>query len=264
MARKIVRHILVVVFIAGAVCAALIVLALGSLGFLIRYAITTHGPAFLHTRVELGSCTVSPFSGMATLHDFVLGNPDGFSRPDAVRVKSLTVQLDWLSVLSNTLVIRALEIQQPNIHYEKKVGTDNFKVLLERFKTDAQENGTGVIPEKPSRPARSREKAGKKLLIHDLLISSGTVTMNLPQTGGRNLTVPLPTLHLTDLGAESGGASPAVIGQAILKSLYKEVTRAGIGETVDRVIGIAGAAAGNEAKKGVDKIKRALKSLWGK
>jgi len=266
MAKKVLKKIMLGLCIGAAVVAGLCALALGSLGLLLRYAVNTYGPDFLHTRVELGSCTVSLASGTATLHDFVLGNPAGYSAPDALRVQSMTVGFSWLSLLRKTVILKTVEIRQPSVHYEKKAGTDNFKALLSAFQKDTQEK-TSAHTEPTSRTSRQRTTSTKKLLIHDLRISEGTLTLNLPQTAGKNISLPLPRIHLTNLGAETGGASPATVAAAILTAIYHEITHPSISGTLDRMLGITAtkaAEAGAEAKKGVEKIKRTLKNFLEK
>lgn len=254
---------LIIVLLIAAVPIILLLAVVGSLGPLITYAVNTYGPALLHTPVRLGGCSVSLFSGSAELRDFVLKNPSGFSKPDAIRVASLSLRLDLWSLMRDTIVIRHIDAEKPDIAYEKKAGTDNFKVLLSAFAKDA----AGEPSDKSARTSRSRSGNVKKLLINDLIISSGSVTLNLPQTAGRDITVPLPSLHLKNIGSETGGASPAAVGTAILKALYAEITSPGISGTIDRVLGIAGAQAeraGEGVKKGVDALKRTFKKIFEK
>jgi len=255
---------LVVAVLVAAVPVILLLGVMGSLGPLITYAVNTYGPGLLHTPVELGGCSVSLFSGSAVFRDFVLKNPPGFSRPDAIRVGSLSLRLDLWSLLRDTIVIRQADAQQPAVAYEKKGGTDNFKALLAAFAA-----GTGSPAGEPAgggaQKARSKSKAGKKLLIHDLTIAGGRVTLNLPQTAGRDITVPLPTLHLSNIGSETGGASPAAVGTEILKAVYAEITNPGIGGLLDRILGVAGAQAGKAgegAKKGLETLKGKIKKLF--
>lgn len=82
--------------------------------------------------VAAGDVRVSFLSGQATIENFTLGNPMGFRSPRAMKVASVSVNLELTSLLSDTIVIRRLEIVEPDITYEKRGGTDNVKLPAHR------------------------------------------------------------------------------------------------------------------------------------
>lgn len=252
--------------VIGGMCiagAGLFIVAYCNLGMLITYAVNTYGPNLLHAHIHLGKSTLSPLSGTATLRDFLLGNPEGFSGPHAVKINSFSMELDRWSLLRDTIVIRRIDIKGPDLIYEKRGGTDNFKALIKTMEQteSTSRSGTG------SRAKQEQTGRGKKLVIKDLVITDGRVTLNLPQTAGKDVTVPLPAIHLKNIGSETGGATPAAIGVQVLAAVYEQITGPAMLNTIGRLLGTAGRQAekaGAEAKKGIESFTNKVKKLFGK
>ncbi|MBL0715005.1 MAG: hypothetical protein JJV98_15035 [Desulfosarcina sp.] len=63
---------------------AIVFLGLSNLGPIIKKAVNTYGPQITQTEVRLGDAGVSVFTGEVKLKEFLLGNPKGFSSPQAL------------------------------------------------------------------------------------------------------------------------------------------------------------------------------------
>jgi hypothetical protein len=202
--------IVVLILIVG-----LVVFALFNLGPIIKMAVNVEGPKIIKTQVHVDSVGVSLLSGKADLKGLRVGNPKGFSAPDAVKVGSIHVDVDSKSLAGNPVIIRKIEVIGPEITYERSKDTDNFRSILNNLK---QANGSGKNEQKPSAPAT---RSGKKLLVRDVVIKDGKVSLYL--LAGHPVTADLPAIHLSNIGGQHEGASPARVVQEIVAAVYKHI-----------------------------------------
>jgi len=84
---------------------------------------------------------VSFLSGKATITNFIMGNPKGFRSAHAMKAASITVDLELGSLLGDTIVVKRIEVIRPDIVYEKRGGTDNFKTIARHAEQKAKDAG---------------------------------------------------------------------------------------------------------------------------
>lgn len=201
------------------VIAVVIVLTLSNLGPIVKEAVNTVGPQITKTDVKVGDVSLSIFSGEAKIKDFLLGNPKGFKSAQAMAVSSVYVDIDEKSITANPVIINKIEIVAPRITYEKISGTDNFQTLLKNIQ------GSAKAEKKTA--ARSETKdggPGKKIVINEVIIKDGKVNLIMAALAGKEITAPLPDLHLKDIGREKQGATPAEAFEQIFSSLYSNIS----------------------------------------
>ena len=88
----------VIVIIVGA-----LVFGVSKLGPLIKTAVNTYGPKLTKTELSLGDVSISILSGKAELKDFFLGNPQGFTSSEAMKVGSIFIDIDEKSITGTRL-----------------------------------------------------------------------------------------------------------------------------------------------------------------
>ncbi len=197
-----------------------LIVGLSNIGPLIKKAVNTVGPEITKTKVSLGDVNVSIFSGETEIKDFLLGNPKGFKTPLAMKVSSVSVDLDEGSITENTIVINKIEIIAPKITFEKKGNTDNFKAILANVKKSLK-------VEKESKQSKRKEevdKPGKKILIKNVIIKDGEVNLAMDLLAGKTIKAPFPDIHLKDIGKENQGATPAEAFEKIFESIYSNIS----------------------------------------
>ena len=197
--------IIIIVLIAG----------LLNLGHLIKKTVNTYGPGMTKTEVHLGDVGISLFSAEVKLKDFLLGNPAGFTSPHALKVASVFVDLDESSLTGNTIVIDKIELVGPEIIYEKRSGTDNFKKILGNMQTPGGSTTS-------AHPSSGNKAEVKKVLIKDFIVRNGRISLAMSMLGTKsiNAQATLPEIHLKDIGSETGGISPADAFKQVLAALY--------------------------------------------
>ena len=152
---------------------------------------------------------------------------------------------------------------RPEINYEKRRGTDNFRTILNNVSSSADAG-------KGSRKQSDKEGDGKKLLIRNFIVKEGKVSLDVSEAGGKRLTASalLPHIHLKDLGKKKGGASPAEVFDEVLAALYKTITSADVSAALNKQLKALTSGVEVTVDKDSDKNQEAVtekvKGLLGK
>lgn len=212
-------------------------------GRLIKAAVETVGPEVLGAPVSLGLVTLAPWSGKGSLRGLVIGNPPGFKSSHALKVGSVAVQVRLSSLTSDLIVVESVVIRDPEVILESGSGGTNLLRLQKNAEESAARLG-GSKTEASAGPAKS-------LLIKDVVVTGGSLGASV---AGKSLNLPLPGVHLTDVGGKGktpGQAAAEVLG-AITGSATKAVSAAAsqvVGAATDAVKNAAGALGGLFKKK---------------
>ena len=208
----------------GAIVVILIVVVIvgiSKLGPLVKMAVNTYGPKITGTELRVDDVGISLFSAQAKLKKFFLGNPQGFKSPSAMKVGSVFVDVDEGSITKDTIIINKVEVVAPEITYEKRGKTDNFKSIL----NNVQKN---VPKGESAKKEPAKEGPGKKLVINDFMLKKGKVNLAVAMPGGvlgdQEIKADLPDIHLKDIGKKKGGASAAEVAKEIFAALYGKIT----------------------------------------
>ena len=264
--------VIVVVVVAG-------VLVVGThLGDIIKAGLETVGPRVTQTPLTVNAVNVSLLGGSAAVKGLVLGNPEGYKTSQAISIGNAAVSLSPGSVMSDKVVIRSIAIRDAEISFEgNPLGANNLKKIMDNVNGMTASAGPADT-NAPATPPASEKKAGKKLQVDDFLISGAKVHANLTGLVSKDLTLPLPDIHFTDLGKGNDGITGADLTQKVLgqitadtvKALSNAVTELGK-NAVDAAKNAAQDAASgaltnaNKAVgENVDKLKKGLGGLLGK
>jgi len=236
--------------IAAGILLALVVIAavvlVTKLDGLITRAVNSCGTDITGTDVHLDDVRVSFLSGKATITNFTMGNPKGFRSPRAMKVATVSVSLEPASLLSDTVIIRRLEIVEPDITYEKRGGTVNLKTIARHAERKAKE--AGIVSGETG-----EEKPGKNLRIREFIIRGGRVTLHTPDLPSGTAGAALPDIHLRDIGRD--GAPPSEVFSRILAVLYDRLTMPIVVDTLNRAVLDARKSAEKGTRSLTDKIK---------
>jgi hypothetical protein len=227
------KRIAVVVVVVLAV--ALMVLNLFA-GRLVKDAVNTVGPKVLGVPVSVKNVEVGLLRGRFGLDELVVGNPEGFKTPEAIRVGKVVVRVRMATLFSKALVIDRVYVDGPEITYEMEMKGSNLGAIQKKMAPARAGKEQPKPTEKPVKEAR-------KVQINDFLIENGKICVSTVGMAGHGATIPLPAIHLTDIGKESGGASASEVIAKLLGAIGGTVGGAatGVGEGVE--------AAGKDAVK---------------
>ena len=198
----------------------IVVVGISKLGPLVKMAVNTYGPKITNTELRVDDVGISLFSAEAKLKKFFLGNPKGFKSPSAMKVGSVHVDVDEGSLTKDTIIINRIEVVGPEITYEKRGKSDNFKSIL----NNVQKN---VPTGKTAKKEPAKEGPGKQLIINDFIVKKGKVNLAVEIPGGvlgdQEIKADLPDIHLKDIGKKKGGASPAEVAEEIFAALIGQL-----------------------------------------
>ncbi|MBM3566636.1 MAG: hypothetical protein FJX42_11060 [Alphaproteobacteria bacterium] len=224
--------------IAVAAVVAIVLFVMSNIGSLIKTAVEKYGTEAFQAKVALSSADVSVKSGSGQLKGLTIGNPKGFNTPAALSLGEIKVTLDPQRTTKDLIAIKEILIVKPEVTYEMASGGSNFDVLQKNAQAYAQKMGAGG-------GAKKEEKSGEgpKLIIDNLYIRDGKVGVSHALLKGKELSAPLPNIHLKDIGKEKKGASPAEVADKIMASISSGAKNAVGTLNLDKVLGDATAAA---------------------
>ena len=194
--------------------------------------------------ISLSKTTINPLDGRAALYGLVVGNPDGFKTNQALSLDEISLTLDIRSLTTDVIRIKELTLLKPAITYEYAAGGSNLDVLRRNI-----ERAIGHNKQKAQ-----RSESGKKLIIEHLYVKSASAHVSAELLNGEAVSLPIPDVHLQDIGKKSDGVTTGEVTNQILVSIVQQVsaamTAAGI-RTATNTIQIA-----------VDSATQVLKGLF--
>ena len=245
------KKIIISVAIVGVVgLIALVIVLTLSLGSIIKTGVEKVGPQITKTEMKLDGASVSVLSGSGTLKGFVLGNPEGYKTPAAIKFGEASVGVRPSSVLSDKIHVTHVRIVEPQITFEGTLGTqNNLSKILENVEGSA--GGAASEPTSGDQPKAEPAGSGasKKLQVDDFLISGAKVNVSMNMLGGKALTVTIPDIHFTNLGTGPEGITAGELARKVLGQINVETLKA-----VEKAVDDLG-------KQTMDKVKGATESL---
>ncbi len=260
---------------------------LSNLGSLVVAAVERYGSEVTQTQVSLANAEVDITSGEGALSGLKVGNPSGFQTDSAISLGEIAVKLDTGSVTEKTIVVTEIAVTQPEVTYEVGTTGSNIDAIRQNVEAfAAAQGGGGGASGGGDQPAADGADGGaeRKLVIDDLYIRGGTVKVSATFLEGETLSAVLPEIHLTDIGKDTGGATPQQVVERIVAALGDETGKVIAGMNLDALrqgaegavnaitegaggavgaAGEAGGAAGEALQEGAKDAEGTIKKLLG-
>ncbi len=235
-----------------------IVLAVLNLGTLIKTVTEEYGPKITKTDVKLGSADISILSGSGTLENFLLGNPKGFTMPEALVCDVIRVKVVKESLTTDKIIIEEIYVDGPIISYEKKGNTDNFNTIVNNIKKTVAGEKKEAKTEKAEEPSDSG--SGKTIQINNFIVKNGKINLGgslLSAFGDNGMGMDLPDVHIKNIGKDSE-ISPAEAFAFILGVMTSDVsgTVSQVGKKLQENLGKA-------VEGGAESVGGVIKGLFG-
>jgi len=236
-----------------------IIIASAFLGDIVKKGVETVGPQITKVSINLDEVHLSLLTGSATVKGLMVGNPEGYQSPHAISVGLIAVGVNPQSVLSDKIVLRSLHIESPEITFEGGLSGNNLSKIMDNLNASARTTpptGTGSTnPTAPSKPS-------KKFEVDDLSITGAKVHVSLTNLGGKETTLTLPTIHLTNLGKNQDGITATELSRSVFNAIttatIKAVSSSGISKSAEVLIKRAdknaGAGVSNIINKGLGNL----------
>ncbi len=253
MKKLLIGLVLIILIVVG-----LMFFVFQNLDSLITKAVNSKGSEVLKADVHLNETKIDLSSGKGSMHGLKIGNPAGFKTPSLLELNEISLQIDKDSIMSDPVIIKDITIIAPQVTYETGDPDSNIDAIQKNVDAYLAQYGVGGGS---SEPSSSNEK-GKKIIIENFVLKDGKVNVSAALLQGKSMTVPLPDIHLKDIGKEKKGASPGEVAKQIVSSIKSSVMKAvaplgldKVGEAVADVVG----GAKDAIQEGVGKVGDILK-----
>jgi uncharacterized protein involved in outer membrane biogenesis len=266
------KIVLIITAIAVVGLVAVVVILTLSLGSIIKKGVETVGPQITRTEMKLDGASVSLLSGSGSLNGFLLGNPEGYKTPAAIRFGEASVGVRPASVLSDKIHVTHVRVVGPEITFEGALGSkNNLSRILENIEA-ATGGGAAETnpPDKPADKPRSEpagKGASKKLQVDDFLISGAKVNVSMTLLGGKALTVTIPDIHFAALGTGPDGITAGELTKKVMSQINAETLKAvekAVADLGQQATDLIKSAAGKEATNALDKAAKGIGDLFKK
>ena len=283
--KKFIKFVMYVVLIAVALVVLLVATLPLWLGPVVKPAANIAVSQMTQTEFNLGHLYLNPYTGRFEIGKMVLGNPKGYDEPVAVALSNLVVD-----VAMKTLGYKYIHIEEVSvdglfasyvkggenrvdnftqIQYNVAGGRESYELKQAEAKArKAQDKAAAEAAEQAEAEAEkaklekmsaeerkayelkkeeaeaAAEAAAKKLVIDKLVINNIRVKYGL-------VTIPVPSITLTDIGKESDGASLGDIVDQVWQSILKSALAIGDGaKALAGAVGDGAAAAASVVSDG--------------
>lgn len=112
---------------------------------IVKSNIEDTGSSMLNTTVEVDDVNISLFDGEGTIDGITIHNPEEFSDSSAMQLQQIQMKVDVLSLLSDTIVVDSLIIQEPEIFFEQTTAGNNLNALTQNIDMESESETNVVI-----------------------------------------------------------------------------------------------------------------------
>ncbi len=199
-------------------------------GLALRVGIEKAATKTLSVEVSVSDVDLSLLRCKLRLEGLVVDNPPGYQYERFLELREVRVNVDMMSLLSDTVEIEEISLDGMDIVIEQKGLSNNLKEIMKSVKSDKPKD-------KPAEQEKPK-KAGKKLKIGTLEISNVTVKAKLLPVPGKadTVTFKLAPIKMTNLG-EREHLDTAVLSSKILLAITEGVAEQGVGILPKDMIG---------------------------
>lgn len=200
-----------------ALVAIIVIAALGALGLsftmdsIIKSNIESTTSEMLDTSVEVNNVSVSILDGTGTIDGITIRNPEGFSDKPALKLQQISLTLDPYSLLSDTVVVKQVEIQNPQVFYEQKMSGSNLDALSDNL-------GGG-------------SSSSVNVVVDYLLVQDGRVTLSTEIGGEKSVEASFDRFELEGVGRQGSNTMDQTMRQVlepILEKAAQEAVKQGL------------------------------------
>lgn len=240
---------------------AVVVVAAAYLGPIVKVGIENIGPPMTKVPVTVDAVSVSPLAGSLQVKGLVVGNPPGYNTLYAISVGTVSVKVDPWSLLSKKVIIHSIRLVSPQITFEGGLLGNNLGRILSNVNAASRNPSSSA-----QAPVHPGSKPAANVEIDDFLVTGAKVHVSPTGLGGRELTLPLPDIHLTDLGKNGAGLTPVEMTRIILGAITADTVKSVSSSIADLKNGVRTLEGSFDkgAGKGFNAITNTIGNLLGK
>ncbi len=210
-------------------------------GSLVRSRINADGPRLTQSPVSLAGAQLSPLNGSGIFSELSVGNPKGWSMPEAFKLKSIHIEVVPSTLFSDHIVITEIVIDDPELVYENRVLSSNFGDLIKN------------IAAATKRPAGDSNGRHVTFVIKKLRLEAGHVKLGVGPTA---VNLDLAPVEFDNLGSDKG-VTAEELGLLIMRTIVSDVVKGSTSALGKGVVGV-GTITGAAVKGSFDVLKTML------
>ena len=229
------------------------------LGPVVKPVANSAVPKITKTDFNLGHLYLNPYTGRFELGDMQLGNPANYDEKQAVTLDKLVLDVAMTTLSDEYIHVEEVTVDGVFVSYVSADGVNNFQQIqynvaggkekYEAKQAQAKADKAKAESEKIEAPEEKPESGSSKKLVIDKLVIN-----NIKFKYGM-ITIPVPSITLTDLGKKSNGVTFAELGDQIMQAILKSASAVGDG------IKALGGAVGDGAKMLGESADKATKAV---
>ncbi|MDM7985834.1 MAG: AsmA family protein [Smithella sp.] len=246
MLKKVVWFIVVVIVV---LIAAVIIGVRFFGGQALKKGIEYGGTTAMKVGVSLDDAKLSILGGNVELDGLKIQNPSGYQHPEFLTMGKAAVQLNIKSLLSETVEIDKIQLDQIQLTIEQKgLTTNNLQEILNSL---PKSEGTA--------PQSGQSSSGKKLLIKELAINGVQVKAKLLPIPGKadTVTLKLNPIVMNDLGSDKP-INTAELTSKIIKAIAGGVAEQGKDLLPLDMVNSIGSGFAEQGKEIIDKASKGV------
>ena len=229
------------------------------LGPVVKPVANSAVPKITKTDFNLGHLYLNPYTGRFELGDMQLGNPANYDEKQAVTLDKLVLDVAMTTLSDEYIHVEEVTVDGVFVSYVSADGVNNFQQIqynvaggkekYEAKQAQAKADKAKAESEKIEAPeAKPESGSSKKLVIDKLVINNIKFKYGM-------ITIPVPSITLTDLGKKSNGVTFAELGDQIMQAILKSASAVGDG------LKALGGAVGDGAKMLGESADKATKAV---
>jgi hypothetical protein len=236
--------------LAYAVVSIAVILLVLIIGFhifgagMIKAVVEKTASSTLGVPVTVKSINLSILRGQVEIKGLVVKNPPGYANETLLELGDGIVNLDIGSLMSDTIKIQLVKLDDTKLTIEQKGLTNNLNEILDK------------LPKEEKEAAPKTEKPGKNLTVNKLEITNTNVSVKLLPIPGKSDTVSLKldTIVMENLGTDKK-LSVASLVSKVIGALASGIAKQGAGVLPDDMVKGLGSTLGKTAELGKDAVK---------
>ena len=195
---------------------------------LVKTGLNKYGSDILKTPFKVNHVSISLPKMQMTLNDLKIENPKGYTLPYLTDIKSIVIRLDGKTLLSDTTVIKNIDISGVRISYEMLGDKSNISELYKNMSSSKESVSEQLLHENEKEGVQKNKQQSKKdFIIQQLSITQAFTDVVLSNefiNAPIEFTLALPDMNLHDIGSKKDPVSMEQIGSYILDTISLNIS----------------------------------------
>jgi hypothetical protein len=213
------RAILIGLAVVVVVAAGAVYYVLSSLEGIVKAAVEEVGSEVTGTQVTLTGVNITLLGGKGTLRGFLMTNPHGFAEGEAFKFDEVSVTVDPTTIFDDPVVIEEILIVGARVNYAIGETTSNIEAIQGNVDSYMGKDDGGSGEGGSGSGGEGGGEDGPNFLIQNVYFHDGKVSVSVPGLVDEGIGTDLPNIHLTDIGKDGKGATPAETAEKIVDAV---------------------------------------------